>query len=405
MNIAVAIFGLAFLILIHEAGHFFVALAVRMRPRRFYIFFPPPLVKRVRNGIEYGIGTIPLGGYVKIPGMHKPAAGDLDAQLSRAIEEAPWLDGHIAPVKRALEEGDLGAARAALPDLRLAVERADLSPPAAKGAERGLNDLDDALAEDAYWRAPVWKRIAVILAGPATNLVFAVVLLAVVFMLGVPDRVDPTVDQVDPATPAAQILQPGDRIVAVNGRQVTALQISERIRGSGGNPITLTIVRDGSRRTVQATPVQRDGAYRLGFVLTLVYKHYGPGEAVRLAVGRTWEVTKAIGSSLGRLVTGSGREDVASPVGIVQASSQTLAVDYREYLGVLALISLSLALLNLLPFLPLDGGHIAFSIIEGIRGRAMSREAYERASAVGIVLVLFLFFIGLSNDVGRLRGG
>jgi regulator of sigma E protease len=405
MNIAVAIFGLAFLILIHEAGHFFVALAVRMRPRRFYIFFPPPLVKRVHKGIEYGIGTIPLGGYVKIPGMHKPAAGDLDAQLARAVEEAPWLDGHMAPVKRALEEGDLKAARAAMPGLRQAVERADLSPPAKHGAERGLNDLDDALADDAYWRAPVWKRVAVILAGPATNLVFAVALLAVVFMLGVPDRVDPTVDQVDPGTPAARILQPGDRIVAVNGRRVTGLQISERIRASGGKPTTLTIVRDGSRRTVQATPVKRDGAYRLGFVLTLVYKHYGPGEAVQLAVGRTWEVTKAIGSSLGRLVTGSGRKDVSSPVGIVRASSQTLEAGYREYLGLLALISLSLALLNLLPFLPLDGGHIAFSLIEGIRGRAMSREAYERASAVGIVLVLFLFFIGLSNDVGRLRGG
>jgi regulator of sigma E protease len=405
MNIAVAIFGLAFLILIHEAGHFFVALAVRMRPRRFYIFFPPPLVKRVHKGIEYGIGTIPLGGYVKIPGMHKPAAGDLDAQLARAVEEAPWLDGHMAPVKRALEEGDLKAARAAMPGLRQAVERADLSPPAKHGAERGLNDLDDALADDAYWRAPVWKRVAVILAGPATNLVFAVALLAVVFMLGVPDRVDPTVDQVDPETPAARILQPGDRIVAVNGRRVTGLQISERIRASGGKPTTLTIVRDGSRRTVQATPVKRDGAYRLGFVLTLVYKHYGPGEAVQLAVGRTWEVTKAIGSSLGRLVTGSGRKDVSSPVGIVRASSQTLEAGYREYLGLLALISLSLALLNLLPFLPLDGGHIAFSLIEGIRGRAMSREAYERASAVGIVLVLFLFFIGLSNDVGRLRGG
>jgi regulator of sigma E protease len=405
VNLAVAIFGLAFLIVIHEAGHFFVALAVRMRPRRFYIFFPPPLVKRVRNGIEYGIGTIPLGGYVKIPGMHKPAPGDLDAHLSRAVEEAPWLEGHMAPVKRALDEGDLSAARAAMPDLRQAVERADLSPPAKNGAERGLNDVDDALSDDAYWRAPVWKRVAVILAGPGTNLVFAVLLLAVVFMLGVPDRVAPTVDQVDEGTPAARILTTGDRIVAINDRPVTALQISDRIRASGGKPITLTIVRDGSRQNVEATPIEREGAYRLGFRLTLVYKKYGPASAFGLAAGRTWEVTKAIGSSLGRLVTGSGRKDVSSPVGIVRASSQTLEAGYREYLGLLALISLSLALLNLLPFLPLDGGHIAFSLIEGIRGRAMSREAYERASAVGIVLVLFLFFIGLSNDLSGSTGG
>ena len=156
---------------------------------------------------------------------------------------------------------------------------------------------------------------------------------------------------------------------------------------------------------MQATPVQQEGTYRLGFRLSLVYKEYGPASAFGLAVGRTWEVSKAIGTSLGRLVTGSGRKDVSSPVGIVRVSSQTLEAGYREYLGLLALISLSLALLNLLPFLPLDGGHVAFSLIEGIRGRAMSREAYERASAVGIVLVLFLFFIGLSNDLSGSRGG
>jgi regulator of sigma E protease len=376
-----------------------------MRPRRFYIFFPPPLVKRVRNGIEYGIGSIPLGGYVKIPGMHRPAAGDLDTQLARALDEAPWLERHITPVKSALAEERFDEARAALPELRASVERAGLSDPARRSAERALGDVGDGLSEDAYWRAPVWKRVAVILAGPGTNLVFAVVLLAVVFMLGVPKAVLPTVDKVDPGTPAARILQPGDRIVAVDGKRVSPVQIPQRIRASKGRSIELTIVRDSRRLTVSAQPVQREGAYRLGFVLSLEYRKYGPAAGFRLAAGRTWEVTKAIGESLGRLVTGSGRKDVASPVGIVQASSETLEVDYREYLGVLALISLSLALLNLLPFLPLDGGHIAFSLAEAVRGRAISREAYERASAVGIVLVLFLFFIGLSNDVDRLRGG
>jgi regulator of sigma E protease len=405
LNIAVAIGGLAFLILIHEAGHFFVALAVRMRPRRFYIFFPPALVKRVRNGIEYGIGTIPLGGYVKIPGMHKPAGRDLEGAFARALEEAPWLERYVAPLKASLEENRLLDAREAVPDLRAAVERAELSPPARRAAERAITDVDDGLSRDAYWRAPVWKRVVVILAGPGTNLVFAIVLLAIVFMLGVPVDVTPRVSEVNPAMPAARFLEPGDRIVEVGGRSVAPDQIARRIRASNGKPVLITFVREGTRTTFAARPVYQDGAYRLGFTLTGIYEKRGPVDAFALSATRTWDVTKAIGGSLGRIVTGSGREEVASPVGIVQASSQTLEVDYREYLGVLALISLSLALLNLLPFLPLDGGHIAFSLAEKIRGRAIPREAYERASAVGLILVLFLFFIGLSNDVERLRGG
>jgi regulator of sigma E protease len=405
MNILVAIGGLAFLILIHEAGHFFTALAVKMRPRRFYIFFPPAIVKWQRKGIEYGIGAIPLGGYVKIPGMHKPAGSDLEGQFGPAIDEAPWLAAHLEPITKALDEERLQDARTGLGDLRAAVERSDLSDPARKSAERGLTDTDDAVADDAYWRAPVWKRVTVIAAGPLTNLVFAIVLLAIVFMLGVPSKVDRTIATVDPGTPAAEIVRAGDTIVAIDGQRVEGDQISEKIRGSNGEPISLKVERGGKQVTVQARPRLIEGAYRLGFTLGVIYESYGPWDALKLAGERTWEATSAIGASLARIVTGEGRKEVASPVGIVQASSETLEAGFREYLGILALISLSLALLNLLPLLPLDGGHIAFSLAEGVRGRAIPRAAYERASAIGILIVLFLFFIGLTNDVNRIRGG
>ena len=116
-------------------------------------------------------------------------------------------------------------------------------------------------------------------------------------------------------------------------------------------------------------------------------------------------MTALTGAALGHIVSGSNRDEVSSPVGIVQGSSEALRYDYRYFLGILALISLSLALLNLLPFLPLDGGHILFTLIEGIRGRAVPRIAYERASAIGIALVLMLFFLGVSNDVNRMGGG
>jgi regulator of sigma E protease len=382
-----------------------------MRPRRFYIFFPPAVVKRVRNGIEYGIGAIPLGGYVKIPGMHRPAGRDLEAHFDRALEEAPWLARDVEPLKKDLEEERFEDARARIPSLRAALERAELSEPASRSAERGLTDVDDGLSDDAYWRAPAWKRVAVIVAGPGTNLVFAIALLAGVFMLGVPESVRPTVAKVESGMPAARFLEEGDRVVAIDGRPVGPEQISERIRASGGDPIRLTVIRDGERMTFTARPVSEEvpgleePVYRLGFSLEPVYKKRGPLEAVGLAADRTWLVTKVIFQSLGRIVTGEGRDEVASPVGIVQASGEALEVGVRDYLGVLALISLSLALLNMLPLLPLDGGHIAFSLAEAIRGRAIPREAYERVSAVGIVLVLLLFFIGLSNDIERNRGG
>ena len=408
MNVAAAIAGLAFLILIHEAGHFFTALAVKMRPRKFYIFFPPALAKWTRNGIEYGIGAIPLGGYVKIPGMHKPAAGDLEAHLEPARKEAPSLAEAAAPVEQALTDERYEDARVGLAELRARVGAADLSEAARKVADRGFSDVDDALSPEAYWRAPTWKRVAVIFAGPATNYLFAVLALAVVFMLGVPTGATRTVDQVSADSPAAAMgLQKGDEIVAVNGTRGESADLAEAIRGSDGKPVTLTVERDGSQLQLEGTPKldPEEDVYRLGFAFGLDYESYGPLEALGRSFDATWEVTKAIVGSLGRLVTGEGREEVSSVVGITQVSSESLDVGFRYYLEVLAFISLSLALLNLLPLLPLDGGHIAFSIAERIRGRAIPREAYERFSMIGIALVLFLFVIGLTNDIDRLRGG
>ncbi|CAN5819179.1 RIP metalloprotease RseP [soil metagenome] len=406
MSITIAILGLAFLILIHEAGHFFVARAVGMNPRKFYLGFPPALVKVRRGGIEYGIGAIPLGGYVKIPGMHRPAPSDLDVHLGRAKLEAPNLTGPVERVKRELAAGETAAAGRALADLEAEVASRELSPSAAKAAGRGITDVGDALAPDAYWRQPTWKKVAVILAGPATNLVFAIALLAVVYMIGVPDSTTRAVESVRSSSPAAAAgLRPGDRILAINNRPVAADRISTRIQASKGQPLSLVVERSGQRRVLPPTrPKVDNGAFRLGFALTPHYTSRGPAAATSLATTQTWEVTKTIGTSLAGLARGENRKDVSSAVGIVQGSSQALDAGFRYYLGVLALISLSLALLNMLPLLPLDGGHITFSLIEAVRGRALGREVYERVSIVGIALVLFLFAIGLTNDIGRLSG-
>jgi regulator of sigma E protease len=406
MNIAVAILGLALLILVHEAGHFFVARAVGMNPRKFYLGFPPAVAKVRRRGIEYGLGAIPLGGYVKIPGMHRPAPADLDLHLGRAVAEAPELGAPVERMKRPLAAGDMTAARGELERLASAVEDARLSPGAARSAERGLTDLGDGLGADAYWRQRTWKKVAVIFAGPGTNLVFAIGLLAAVFAIGVPVETTRTVHSVLRDSPAeAAGLRAGDEIVALNGTAVAPGRIPETIRASRGAALEVTVLRDGERRELgRVTPRLTNGSYRLGFALEPRYESYGPLTSVRLASETTWEVTKAIGGALGDIATGENRDDVASPVGIVMGSTDALEAGFRYYLQVLALISLSLALLNLLPLLPLDGGHITFSVIEGLRGRSLGREVYERVSFIGIALVLFLFAVGLSNDIGRLSG-
>jgi regulator of sigma E protease len=408
MSITIGILGLAVLVLLHEAGHFFVARAVGMNPRRFYIGFPPALVKVRRKGIEYGIGAIPLGGYVKIPGMHRPAPSDLDVQLGPALKEEPKLFPKVARVKRPLEAGDLDAARDSMPELEQAVEEASLSPGAARAAQRAVTELRDGLSRDAYWRQRTWKRVAVIFAGPGTNILLAVALPTIAFLIGAPGEVTRSVKAVEEKTPAAEIgLRPGDTIVAVNGTPTRDFEaVSEGIRGSRGRPVTVTILRQGETRMLGPVRTIKSGdRYVLGFQPRLQEINYGLGGALSLSLDRVWEGTKGIITFLPRLVTDSGREQVSSPVGIVDYSSRAVDFNFALYLEMLGLISLSLAILNLLPLLPLDGGHILFSLIEGLRGRAVGREVYERVSAIGIALFLVLFFIGLSNDIDRLGGG
>jgi len=408
MSIFVAILGLALLILLHEAGHFFVARGVGMRPRRFYLGFPPALVKVVRNGIEYGIGAIPLGGYVKIPGMHRPAASDLDVQLAPALAEDPSLFPKVARIKRALEVGDLDRARDALPELERAVEEATLSPSAGKAARRSVEELRDGLSSDAYWRQRTWKRIAVIFAGPGVNIVVAIVLVALGYLLGVPGDPDRTVKNVKADTPAASVgPRAGDTIIAVNGRETPNFHtVSRLIRASKGKPITVTVLRSAKAVTLGPVRTKQIGSrWALGFQPGWKEVSYGPVKALTRSLSITWETTKATITFLPRLATGAGRKQVSSPVGIVDVSSQAVSLTFTLYLQILGLISISLAILNLLPLLPLDGGHILFSIIEGLRGRAVGREVYERVSAIGIALFLVLMFIGLSNDINHLGGG
>jgi regulator of sigma E protease len=345
-----AFVGFAALIILHELGHFAAAKAVGMRVERFSLFFPP-LLARVRRGeTEYAVGAIPLGGYVKITGMN-PA-----------------------------------------------------------------EDIPPAVAHRAYYRQPVWKRIVVIAAGPMVNIVLAFAILWVlIWANGVPEPVS-RVDQVT-APPARGVLAPGDRIVSVDGvrgdfdtlrNQIgTHTCAGEQVDGcEAATPATIVLSLRGEERTVELKPVYNASEDRMliGFSPVAVQRGVGPGEAAQLSVDEMWFFTSKTVETIAGIFNPETRKDISGVVGSYEVTRQTIELDLERAVYLLAIISLSLGVINLFPFLPLDGGHIFWAVAEKVRGRAIPFSVMERAGFVGFVLVIALFMVGLTNDIGRLTG-
>jgi regulator of sigma E protease len=217
--------------------------------------------------------------------------------------------------------------------------------------------------------------------------------------------------------PAKSVLKPGDEIVAVDGVRGNQERLRKQIashhcagRPTDGcaatTPARVTVRRDGVVRTFTITPRYdaQNKRSRLGFV-------YGREEslnavgAARESLDAMWFVTSKTYSALARIFTVEGRKQINGVVGSYETTRQAFTLDTETALRILAIISLSLAIINLFPFLPLDGGHIFWAVAEKVRGRAIPFRVIERASVVGFVLVMFLFVIGLSNDIGRLTSG
>jgi regulator of sigma E protease len=352
-----AFLGFAALIVLHELGHFAAAKAVGMRVERFALFFPPLLARHKRGETEYAIGSIPLGGYVKITGMN-PA-----------------------------------------------------------------EDIPPEIEHRAYYRQPVWKRNVVIAAGPAVNIFIAFALLAAIYWANGTEEPPSRVASVKANTPAAAVLKPGDELVAVDGKRPAgdtlrdqnasiAKQIATHRCATNGpdcratQPVTLQVRRGGELVTLRATPVYDTEQKRplLGFTFGGTAYPAGPGRASELSVETMWDVTSATVTTLAGIFQAEKRKEISGVVGSYETTRQSIEVSTTQALFLLAIISLSLGIINLFPFLPLDGGHIFWALAEKVRGKAIPFSVMERAGFVGFALVMVLFVIGFTNDIGRLMG-
>jgi regulator of sigma E protease len=348
MSWILAFAGFAALVVLHEAGHFAAAKAVGMKVEKFYLFFPPKLAAIKRGETEYGIGAIPLGGFVKITGMNP--------------------DEEVAP--------------------------------------------ED--AHRTYYSSPVWKRIVVIAAGPFVNIVIAFVIFFALFSTG--SQGTNEVDEVIDDGAAAGVLQQGDVIVAVDGEpgdfdelraQIathTCANDAEEDGCEATTPAELTIVRNGKEITREITPVYDEEAGRMLVGFAPGTKPNSASEGVTESLDAMWAITSGTAEVFANIFDAETRKQISGVVGSYETTRQAIEFDARRALLILGIISLSLAIINLFPFLPLDGGHIFWSVVEKVRGRPVSFSVMERASVVGILLVAMLFVIGLSNDIGRLSG-
>jgi regulator of sigma E protease len=266
----------------------------------------------------------------------------------------------------------------------------------------------------------------VIAAGPAVNLLLAFVLLWVFFFLIGPETATTKVGLMEKGYPAASVLKSGDRLVAVDGKRGDARVFQEQIAShkcpgkqtkgcEAATPVTLTVERNGRERTFELTPIydpaaptvnpDKLGRTRLGFAYQPGPRETLPfGRSFEVAADRFWFVTKATLELPARLIDPEQRREISGVVGSYETTRQSILYDLAQVVLILAIISLSLAIVNLFPFLPLDGGHIFWAIVEKIRGKPVPFSVMERAGVVGFMLVILIFLVGLSNDIDRLSG-
>ena len=419
------LFVLGVLIFVHELGHFLAARRLGIRVITFSLGFGPKILKFQRGDTEYCVSIVPLGGYVKMAGENPddPRSGNPDEFLSRTKWErfqvlimGPIMNLVLAVVVMAFVLAQ-GAELEAFRDQPPIVGMVQADSPAQKAGvlpgDRLLAVGDDEVDtwDDLYLHVGMRpnRDVPIRLQRDGRSMTVTMRTTAGKYEMGsigvLPD-VNPLIKAVNPGEPADKAgIKAGDAVLSINGeRLVFKEHLANAVAKNGGKSIQMLVRRGGEEIPITVVPDQRGDRGWLGVTLGDATKTFKPGpvEAVKLSVQRNWESSGLIFRTLGGLFTGeTSVRQLQGPVGIAQLSGEAARTDFLSVLSLMAVLSLNLGLINLMPVPVLDGGHITIMALEGIARRDFSMQVKEKMLLAGFVVLMMLMVTVIYNDLTR----
>jgi regulator of sigma E protease len=348
LSIISAIVILGILIFVHELGHFLFAKLFKVGVEKFSLGFGPKIFGKKIGETEYLVSAFPLGGYVKMVG------------------------------------------------------------------EAGEDELSEEDKGRSFNSKPPLQRIIIVAAGPVFNLVFALLVFILVFMVGVPTDTS-KIGSVLKDKPAARAgLKPNDVVTAVNGKAISQWNaLVKAIMESGGKPLEITVKRDNGTLSVRVVPESRTQKNLFGEMVTspvigvvpsgdFVIEHFSPVDALVRGSEQTWNMVRLTVLSLVKIASRAIPLDtIGGPIMIAKLAGQQASAGLASFLAFMALLSVNLGILNLLPVPILDGGHLVFFMWELVFRKPVSIKSREVAQQVGLVLLVGLMVLAFYNDIAR----
>lgn len=419
MNAILTIFWglvvLIFLVLVHELGHFIAARSFKVRVTEFMIGMPGPNISFERNGCRYGITCIPLGGYNRITGMEPGRENPHLKEVLEYVYRQGKTDVEHTALACNLEENEAYEALVILDgwgSIQAHKQKdgkkfyyAQKTSEYKLGQARLVDDAQSVLDEErkhTYRGLNFWRRLVVLFAGPAANIITALLIFVILFSgIGISYATN-TVDSTIKGSPAANCLEPGDVIVAVDGKKVEQLSDMSAIlsQTKEGETLKITLQRDGKEKTVSITP-QKDetGALKLGFYAQTSKHKLTVGESLKASWVYTVATVKAYIDLFNPSTMAETISQSSSVVGISVMAKQAASAGAFNLFYLLAVISLSLAIVNLLPIPPLDGGKILVEVIQVVARREVPAKVINGISTAATILLLLLFVFLLRQDI------